>query len=137
MLEMPELLEDPRFCTPEAQGKPENYEAFMQIFLPWCMEHTKEEIMKLGQEKRVLVAPVNNARDLVNDPHMQAREQFIDITHPMVGKVKYPGAPFRASGAPSQINNPAPMLGQHNEEIYGQLGYSKDDQVKLRETGVI
>ena len=137
MLDMPELLEDPRFCTPEAQGKLENYEAFTQIFLPWCMEHTKEEIMALGQEKRVLVAPVNNAEDLVNDPHMKARDSFMDIDHPMVGKIKYPKAPFRASGAPFEIKRPAPLLGKHNEEVYGRLGYSQEELVKLSETGVI
>ena len=136
MLGMPELLEDPRFCTAEAQERPENYEAFMQIFLPWCMERTKEEIVSLGQANRVLVAPVNNAEELVNDPHMKARGSFVDIDHPVAGKVKCSGAPFRA-GDHFQIRQPAPLLGQHNEEVYGELGYSKEDLVKLRETGAI
>ncbi len=136
MLAMPELLEDPRFCTVEAQAKPENYEAFLQIFLPWCMERTKEEIVRLGQANRALVAPANNAEDLVNDPHMKARGSFVVIDHPMTGKVKYPGAPFRA-GSSFQVRRPAPLLGQHNEEVYEQLGYSKEDMVKMREVGVI
>jgi crotonobetainyl-CoA:carnitine CoA-transferase CaiB-like acyl-CoA transferase len=136
MLEMPELLEDPRFCTAEAQGRQENAEAFMQIFLPWCMERTEEEILRLGQAKRVLVAPVKNARDLVDDPHMNARDYFVVIEHPATGKIKYPGAPFRVGNA-FQIRRPAPLLGQHNEEVYGQLGYGKEDLVKLSETGVI
>jgi len=136
MLGMPELSEDPRFCTGEAQGRPENYEAFLQIFLPWCMEHTKEEIARLGQAKKALVAPVNNAEGLVNDPHIKARGSFVVIDHPMMGKVKSPGALFRA-GNSYQVRRPAPLLGQHNEEVYGQLGYSKEELVKLREAGVI
>jgi crotonobetainyl-CoA:carnitine CoA-transferase CaiB-like acyl-CoA transferase len=136
MLEMPELLEDPRFCTAEAQGRLENAEAFTEIFLPWCMERTVEEIVELGQAKRVLVGPVNNARDLVNNPHMKARDYFVVIEHPTTGKIKYPGAPFKA-GNSFQIKRPAPLLGQHNEEVYRQLGYTRKDLVKLKETGVI
>ncbi|MFC1956657.1 CaiB/BaiF CoA transferase family protein [Chloroflexota bacterium] len=151
MLEMPELLEDSRFCTPEAQARVENSEAFTQIFLPWCMEHTVEEITTLGQQKRVLVAPVNNAQQLVNDCHMKARDSFVDIDHPitrradthrqargylLTGEIKYPGIPFRTS-KPSPMICLAPMLGQHNVDIYGQLGYDRGNIIKLRETGVI
>ncbi len=136
MLDMPELLEDPRFCTLEAQTHPENYEAFMEILLPWSMQRTKAEIVKIGQGKRAVVLPVNTAEDLVNDPHMIARGSFVEIDHPVVGKVKYPGAPFRINDS-FRIRRPAPLLGQHNEEVYGQLGYSTEDLVKLRRSGII
>ena len=137
MLDMPELLEDPRFCTGEAQAQPSNYEAFLKIFLPWCLEHTQEEIVRLGQTNRALVAPIENAKDLVNDPHLKARDSFVEVDHPITGKVKYPGAPFRATEAPFQIKKPAPLLGQHNAEVYGQLGYTEEDLVKLMERSVI
>lgn len=136
MLDMPELLEDPRFCTVEAQARPENYEAFLQIFLPWCMERTKQEIIASGQANGVPVAPVNTSEDLLTNPHMEARDYFVAIDHPMTGKVKYPGAPFRA-GNSFQVRRSAPQLGQHNEEVYGQLGYSREDLVKLRAQGII
>jgi len=136
MMGMPELLNDPRFCTDEGQSRPENYETFLHIFLPWCMERTKAEITQLGQANRAVVAPVYTAKELVNDPHLKARGTFVDIDHPMAGRVKYPGAPFR-SEVGFQIRRPAPMLGQHNEEVYRQLGYSKEDLVKLGEMGVI
>ncbi len=136
MLGMPELLDDPRFCKAEAQSRPENYQAFIEIFLPWCMDRTREEIVTLGQSKRVPVAPIYSAQDLISDRHMKARSYFIEIDHPIAGKIKYPGAPFKAK-VPFQIRRPAPLLGQHNEEVYRQLGYGKSDLVKLREAGVI
>ncbi len=136
MLDMPELLEDRRFCIIEAQASPENYEAFVAIFLPWCMERTKQEIFIQGQAKRVLVAPINTAEDLLNDPNLSARGYFLDIVHPMTGKIKYPGAPIKGDGF-FQVRRPAPLLGEHNEEVYEQLGYSKEELVKLREWGVI
>ncbi|GAI97702.1 unnamed protein product, partial [marine sediment metagenome] len=65
------------------------------------------------------------------------REFFIEISHPVAGNLLYPGAPFRMSETPWQTGR-APLLGEHNEEIYCQrLGYSREDLVKLREGGVI
>ncbi len=136
MMGMPELLNDPRFCTPEAQKRPENNEAFMKIFLPWCMQHTKAEITRIGQANRALVAPIYTSGELIDDPHLKARGFFVDIDHPVVGTVKYPGAPF-GSEAGFKVRRSAPTLGQHNEEVYGSLGYSKDDLVMLSETGVV
>ncbi len=135
MLDMPELLEDPRFCTVDAQATRENYEAFVQIFLPWCMKRTKQEIFMQSQANKVPAAPINTAKDLIDDPHLRARGYFVDIDHPTTGKLKYTGAPIK--GSFFQVRRSAPMLGQHNEEVYSQLGYSKDDLVKLREAGVI
>ena len=136
MIGMPELLDDLRFNTVEAQTHAENYEAFMQIFLPWCMERTVTEIVTLGQQHRVLVAPVYNIHQLVDDPHIKARGSLVEIDHPLAEKVKYPGASFRVENS-FRIRRPAPMLGQHNEEVYGELGYSREDLVRLKETMVI
>jgi crotonobetainyl-CoA:carnitine CoA-transferase CaiB-like acyl-CoA transferase len=55
----------------------------------------------------------------------------------MTGKVLYPGAPYRAKEMPWDVRRPAPLLGQHNEEVYGALGYNRQDMVKLKENGVI
>lgn len=137
MLDMPELTNNARFCRPDGQRVKENREAFMSIFLKWTMERGKNEIAATGQRYRNFIAPVHTPEDLLKDGHMQARQYFVEIEHPVVGKVKYPGAPIRMEGSPWHVTRPAPLLGQHNEEVYGQLGYGKDDLVKLRETGVV
>jgi crotonobetainyl-CoA:carnitine CoA-transferase CaiB-like acyl-CoA transferase len=100
------------------------------------MEHTKREILTRGQEAGVMCGMVNTTEGLVNDPHWRAREFWIEMEHPVAGKLTYTGAPFRAE-TPWQLRRPAPLLGQHNEEVYGALGYSREDLVKLREEGVI
>ena len=61
----------------------------------------------------------------------------MDIEHPATGKLKCPGAPFRTNEMPWRVRRPAPLLGQHNKEVYGELGYSRKDLVRLKETGVI
>ena len=81
---------------------------------------------------------MNNAEDLLRNRHLKAREYFTEINHQETGKLIYPGAPFKMSETPWQIRYPAPLLGQHNEEIYCEfLGYTLKDLIKLREEGVI
>ena len=55
----------------------------------------------------------------------------------MTGKVRYPGPVFKCEDMSWELRRPAPLLGQHNEEIYGKLGYDKEDLRNLRERGVI
>jgi len=137
MIERPDLVTDPGFCTPQGQREPTNQERFSIIWYPWIAERTKREIIETGQAAGVLCGPIETTEELVNDTHWQAREFWAEIDHPVTGKIKYPGAPFKMAETPWRINRPAPLLGQHNEEVYGELGYSRDDLVRLREGGVI
>jgi len=137
MMDRPDLVDDPGFCTPEGQREPENLERFSVIWYPWIAEHTKLEIIEAGQAAGVLCGPVNTSEDLVNDPHWSAREFWAEIDHPATGKLTYPGAPFKMRETPWQVSRPAPLLGQHNEEVYSELGYTGEDLAELRSRGVI
>ena len=135
LIGMPELIEDPRFQT--VQDRIANADAFDNLILPWLKERTKDELFHTCSEWRVPCAPVSGPEELLNDPHYQARGFWVEVDHPETGKLTYPGAPFKMSETPWQVGR-APLLGEHNEEIYCQrLGYSKQDMVVLRETGVI
>jgi crotonobetainyl-CoA:carnitine CoA-transferase CaiB-like acyl-CoA transferase len=62
----------------------------------------------------------------------------VEQDHPVAGKIKQPGAAIRYSATPWQLRRPAPLLGQHNQEVLGDLlGYSHQDLVFLRRSGVI
>jgi len=109
-----------------------------RLLAPWLMAHTKEEIFQLCQEKRIPFTPVRNIKEVVEERHLKEREYFVDIDHPETGVLKYPGAPYKFSETPWRINRPAPLLGQHNEEIYcKRLGYSRRDLVQMRGAGTI
>ena len=112
-------------------------EKFDSYWIPWCMERTKREIVDIFQAAGIPCAPLNTTADLVSDPQLAARGFFIDIDHPMAGKFKYPGAPFRMTESPFAIRRPAPMLGQHNAEVFGELGYDSNDLAVMSATGVI
>lgn len=105
---------------------------------PWLMAHTKAEIYRMCLEKKVPFAPVRNMEEVVNDDHLAFRQFFVEVEHPAAGKLKYPGAPGRLSETPWAMDSPAPLLGQHNEEIYcRRLGYSKEELEALRNGGLI
>ncbi len=132
---MPELLADPRFATP--LDRLANADELDALLMPWFQERTRDELFNTCSQWRVPCAPVTSPGELLNDPHFQVREFWVEVDHPRAGRLTYPGAPFRMSETPWQTGR-APLLGEHNEEVYGQLlGYDNDDLVRLREGGVI
>jgi crotonobetainyl-CoA:carnitine CoA-transferase CaiB-like acyl-CoA transferase len=79
-----------------------------------------------------------DAGDLFTCPHLRERGFFVEVDHPLAGRAEYPGMGPRLSDMEFQVRRPAPLLGQHNLEIYGdELGYSAQELAQLRATGVI
>ena len=135
MLEMPELADDPRFKDLTDLSRKDEFEA---LFLPWIVQQTKKEATEKAQKVGVPGAGLHTPQDVVNDRHLKEREFFFELDHPEAGTIKYPGAPFKMEKTPWAIRRPAPLLGQHNEDVYGRLlGYTREDMVRLRNTGVI
>ena len=134
-LGMPELKDDPRF---ENLFSAEAGMEFDAIWYSWLADRSKHELFDIFLKSKIASAPVNSPEDLLNNVQLKAREYFVEVDHPATGKVTYPGAPFKLSESPWEIRFPAPLLGQHNEEIYRKLlGYTREDMVKLREGGII
>ena len=135
-MEMPELLTDPRFIDPVA--RPDYHGEFEAIFYEWLAERTQQDLIRSAQAQKIPVSPVYRIDEILNDPQFIAREAFEDIEHPVAGKFTYPSVPFKLPEVESRPQHPAPLLGQHNQEIYGgRLGYEKADLVRLREQGII
>ena len=87
----------------------------------------------------MLVMPVNDARDLVQDPQLTERGYFSSVEHTAVGRsLTDTGAPMLFGGERPAASRPAPMLGEHNEEVYCELlGLSGSEVASLRERGVV
>ena len=103
----------------------------------WTQEHTMAEIDRLGIEYDVPLAPVRTVKEVVNDEQLAYRNFFVEIDHPVAGKLKYPGAPYKVSATPWEIKRHSPLLGEHNAEVYKRLGYSKKDIDGLKRAGII
>ena len=137
MLGEPEALTDARWSTREAQGDAGMKAEFEEYFQAWIKPRKKYDAWRIAQDARVLSGPLNNIADLIKDPVFDERGAFADISHPEAGDLKYPGRPFIMNESPWSVNRPAPLLGQHNGDILGGLGYSGDDVVRLQQQGVI
>ncbi len=134
-MEMPELKDDPRFQNIFSAEAGMEFDA---IWYSWLADRTKDELFEIFRRANIASAPVNSPEDILNNPHLKAREYFTEIDHPETGKVTYPGTPIHMMETPSKARHPAPLLGQHNKEIYcDRLGYTREDLVKLRESGII
>ncbi len=134
-MEMPELKDDPRFQNIFSAEAGMEFDA---IWYSWLADHTKDELFEIFRRVNIASAPVNSPEDILGNPHLKAREYFTEIDHPETGKVTYPGAPIHMMETPPKTRYPAPLLGQHNKDIYcDRLGYTREDLVKLRESGII
>jgi crotonobetainyl-CoA:carnitine CoA-transferase CaiB-like acyl-CoA transferase len=90
------------------------------------------------QSRGVIAAPVSDARDLVEDPHLDARGFWAEADHADTGRRRYPGNPIRFSATPGAYRLPPPGLGEHNRDIYlGLLGMSEEELVALIRDRVI
>ena len=133
MIEAPELLQ-PHLASILRYQYADEVETAIR---PWVQSRTAEEIFSKGQEWRMPVAKVMGIEELDGDPQYATRHYFQNIDHPKTGRLTYPGAPFKMSETPAEINS-APLLGEHNEEIYtGLLGLSADELAGLKERNVI
>ncbi len=133
-LETPQLLE-PKLASMLRYHYADEVEGLIQ---PWLMKHGAEEIFSSGQEWRIPFALVLGIEELREDPQYKARGFFPEVDHPVAGRFAYPGAPFRMSETPWQMVRPAPLLGEHNEEVYvGKLGFSREDLARLGRNGAI
>ena len=105
----------------------------------WTINQTREELYHRLAQADIPVGVVRSQSDLIeNDAQLKARGFFATIDHPVAGTLTYPSAAYRFSETPWRLDRPAPTLGQHNDEVYsGILGYSREQQVKLRQMGII
>lgn len=134
----PEWMNDPIF-EDRIKTTNEHHEEADAYLSQWLMDHTKDEIFKSLQDARVPAAPVRTVKELLHDDHMKQRGFFMEMEHPAAGKLtSYPGACYKFSKTPSQFKRSAPLLGQHNEEIYCQkLGYTTEDLARWKKEEVI
>ena len=131
-----DLLEDPSFANPEARSQ--NLEELDAIFLGWTLNHTKQEIFQTCQASRVPCAPLLGPDELLEDPQLKARGFFVEADHSVAGRLSYPGPPFKMAPDPQEDPDPAPLIGEHNAEVYcDRLGYSRQKMVNLQSKGVI
>ena len=73
------------------------------------------------------VGPIKNVAEILDDPHVYAREMVVEVDHPVIGRMKTLGIPIKLSATPGAVTRAAPTLGQHSDEILCEIGYTADE----------
>lgn len=136
-----ELMDNPEWATldifKDRVTRGQNYDALYPFLQEWAANWTVNDLYRAGQERRICFAPVNQMVDLLASEHLKAREFFVQITHQVAGTLTYPGAPFKPSEGGYAIHRPAPILGQHNNEVYTKIGLSQSEIEELKKQNII
>ncbi|MDY6917210.1 MAG: CoA transferase [Chloroflexota bacterium] len=115
MMGNPEWSKEQRFAADERRNlTPDDV---FPLVRPWLAEHTRAEIFHGLQTRRCPAAPLNTIEDVVSDRHLKARHFFVSLNHPEAGILQYPSALAKLSATPVAFDRPAPLLGQHNDEV--------------------
>lgn len=136
MIGKPELVSDPRFLT---NGDRTNNQKALKPILDEVFKTKKiDEWLAMLEEAGVPCAPINTVDRVVKDPQVNARHMLVEIEHPVAGKMHVPGVPIKMYKTPGSVDTPAPLLGQHTEEILKELlGMSKEEVDALRAKDVL
>ena len=116
----------------------QNADLIYPLIEEWTRAHTKQEIMDLCQANGCPTTAVFSVRDVAEHPHLHERGFFAELAHAELGRVRTLGAPVHLPDGPGGPRRSAPLLGEHNDEIYrGELGVSVPDLQRLSATAVI
>jgi benzylsuccinate CoA-transferase BbsE subunit len=108
-----------------------------EVLSAFLATKTKQQLYEEGQRRRLLIGPVNSAKDLLENTQLNARSWYQQVEHPELGAtVTYPGPPYRHSETPWRIARRPPLLGEHTAEVLGdELGLTRDELTILMGSG--
>ncbi len=104
----------------------------------WTINYTHYEVMELLQSSGIAAMPSFSAEEILSDPHVKARGLINEVQHPVLGKKVVINPSWKLSETPARIHKASPLLGEHNEEVFGDLlGMSKEEVQKLEAAQII
>ena len=100
-------------------------------------QFTMKECVEEGQRRGIPFGALETSETAFHNPHYKAREMFIDAEHPVIGKYKAMGSSIKFSESQMNTAVRAPLLGEHNEEIFSGIGLTKSEVLQLKELAVV
>jgi CoA:oxalate CoA-transferase len=134
VMNLQHLTQDPRFATRDARTV--NAQALHDIIAPIYEQKPVDYWVEMLVGAGVPAAPVNTMGRVVEDKQVIARNMIVKQKHPTAGEIALVGVPVKLSQTPGSIRTPAPLLGEHTDEVIGSLGYG-ERLAALRREGVI
>jgi benzylsuccinate CoA-transferase BbsE subunit len=120
----------------QTQEEQDRIEAVVAAFFA---KHTKAEIYRRANAEGVLLCPQSSCGDILENEQLQSRDFWVQVEHPELGtSLTYPGAFLKATRTPPTIRRRAPLIGEHNAEVYGgELGLSAEELGAMAAAGVV
>jgi formyl-CoA transferase len=130
----PELADDPAWATPEARLP--KLDKMFGLIEEWSSQHTKWEVQALLNAHDIPCGPILSTKELIEDETLADLGSVVEVDHPGRGRFKTVGCPLRLSDSPVNVV-PAPLLGEHTDEVLASLGYLPGEIERLRQDGAI
>ena len=130
-----QMLDDPRYTTntDRVDHRAECIGELNAVFGQNTTDHWVDLIVEAG----VPCGPINTVSDVVSNPQVLARNMIAEVEHPNIPNLKFPNSPLKLTDSPATIRRVPPLLGQHNDEVLEEAGYSAEKIADLKERGVI
>ncbi|HEX8867881.1 MAG TPA: formyl-CoA transferase [Lentzea sp.] len=130
----PELADDPAWATPEVRLS--KLDKAFALIEEWTEKHTKWEVMDKLNAHNIPCGPILSTKEIIEDETLAELGTVVEVEHPERGTFKTVGNPLKLSDSDVPVQRP-PLLGEHNDEVLGALGYSTERLAELRTAGVI
>jgi formyl-CoA transferase len=130
-----DLVGDARYET--QQGRNAHADEIYAMIEAWTTTKTKYEAMEAFGKAGIPAGATLDSLEVLNDPHLKARDMITTVQHPVRGAFTMPGSPIQMSESPREYT-PAPLLGQHTHEVLSSwLGYDEAQVEQLRAQGIV
>ena len=130
-----DLVGDPRFASPLLRYQ--NSAEINEVITAWTLQRDKNECMKLIGDAGVPASAIFDTMELYNDEELRRQQAFVTVSHPVRGDFVMPGCPVRMSNS-QNAPSAAPLLGEHNDAVYGQLlGVTGEELKALQSENVV
>ena len=131
----PEYIDEPWFAS--GAERAEHADELDEAVGSWIAERDRTEVVRAFEEAQAAVAPIYDVRDVMADPQFAALGTLVRVPDPELGSVLMQNVLFRLSATPGEITSAGPSLGQHTEEVLGELGISPAEVAELRSKGAL
>lgn len=136
VLNKPELINDDRFS--DNQRRVDNQHILKEIIETHFKDTSSDEVMRLCENAKIPCSRINTLEDIVNDQHfVKAREMFVDLEHPVIGKMKVNGNPIKLSKGGVRFKKAAPLLSQDTNQVLADLGFNETEIQELKNKKVV